>query len=198
MVRNNNKTLKNIYQKNSTYRKRISIFFMCLFIFVGILIYTGISLFSNKEDITKFKELAYIYDGEKHDAPPEKDRYEIEVVNCDKAVGTWSNKDWNITLTDIEGKTTCILEFKKRLSIYKLEIDPQGGTYKESTGITSIDIKETTIYQLEVPTRRGYTFAGWEVDNESSKVNGNTFTMGKENTKVTAKWNINSYEVEIS
>ena len=177
-------------------KRKITIISMII-ITLTIVIFSGVSIFSNN-DKSANKTLAYFYDGEGHSNPPSKDSYEVDVVNCNKAVGNWSNKDWTITLSDIEGKAECIVSFKKKLSVFNLKIDPNGGTYKESTGIQSVDIKETNNYQLDTPTRKGYTFAGWEIDNESSKVNGNTFTMGQENTKITAKWEINKYTITIS
>ena len=193
MVQKRNKT--NL--RTNTYKKKISIFFACLVLLIGIIITTGILLFSNKEDLSKPQMLAYIYDGKQHDAPPSKENYEIDVVNCDKAIGVWSNTNWNLTLKDIEGTTKCIASFKKKLSIYNLKIDPNGGTYKESTGIQSVDVKETSTYQLDVPTRRGYDFVGWDVEGEESSISGSIFKMGIENSKVTAQWNKKSYQVEI-
>ena len=41
-------------------------------------------LFGNKnEDINLSKTIAYFYDGEKHDAPPAKEEYVIDVIHCD-------------------------------------------------------------------------------------------------------------------
>ena len=160
-----------------------------------IVVFSSYTIFKDKENNSAI--LAYFYDGENHREPPAKELYEVEVVNCDKAVGTWNNTKWELTLKEIEEKTKCIISFQKRLPIYMLRIDPSGGTYKGKTGIQEAEVKETTTYQLSEPTRKGYTFAGWEVEGEQSSVNDNTFTMGVENSKVTAKWNINTYEVEI-
>ena len=177
-------------------KRKITIISMII-ITLTIVIFSGVSIFSNN-DKNNNKTLAYFYDGEGHSNPPSKDSYEVDVVNCNKAVGNWSNKDWTITLSDIEGKAECIVSFKKKLSVFNLKIDPNGGTYKGSTGIQSVDVKETNNYQLDTPTRKGYTFAGWDVEGEQSKVNQNTFTMGIENSKVIAKWEINKYTITIS
>ena len=184
--------------RTNTYRKKISIFFACLIIIIGIIITIGINLFgSNEEDITVPKMIAYFYNDEKHDAPPAKEKYEIDVVHCDKATGSWDNVTWKLTLSDIEGKATCVLNYKRRILLHTFIIDPNGGTYNDSTGTITTEVDETHTYSLEEPTRKGYTFAGWELDNESSKVEGNIFTMGEVNTTATAKWNINSYGVQV-
>lgn len=96
-MRQNNKAVKKInLRKNSTYRRKVSIFFACLVVLIGVIVTTGIMLFSNKADINKPKMLAYFYDGVQHDAPPSKDSgYEIDVVHCDKAIGEWYNKGFN-------------------------------------------------------------------------------------------------------
>ena len=125
MAKNNLIKRIRINLRKSTYRKRVSMFLLCIVLVIGVLLTSAYFIFkANEDDINKHKTIAYMYDGEKHDAPPAKERYEIDVVNCDKAVGTWDNTKWNLTLTDIEGKTTCILNYKKRLSVYNLKIDP--------------------------------------------------------------------------
>lgn len=155
-------------------------------------------MFSSSEDISKPKTIAYFYDGEKHDAPPAKDSgYEIDVVNCDKATGVWSNENWNLTLKDIEGTTTCVLNFKKKLLYHSLKINPNGGKYNGTTGITSVDLKETKTYQLSSPTRKGYNFDGWDIDNDSSRISGSIFVMGNKSTTIIAKWTPKQYQIEI-
>jgi len=91
MLKNNkiNKIKINLKRNNTC--KLLSIFFACL-ILISIVVTIGIKIFSNKEDINTPKILAYIYDGEKHDTPPAKEAgYEIDVVNCDKAIGSPNN-----------------------------------------------------------------------------------------------------------
>ena len=199
MINNKNKQSIKINLENNTYKKKISIFLSCIIVLIGVIITSGMFIFNNKEDLNTPKLLAFIYDGEKHDAPPAKDAgYEIDVVNCEKASGTWDNEKWNIKLFDIEGKATCILNFKKKLPIHTLEIDPNGGTYKGTTGKTTVDIEETKTYELQNPTRVGYTFINWEKGDESVNLNGNIFTMGQTDAKVKAKWEINSYQLVIS
>ncbi|MBP5407702.1 MAG: hypothetical protein J6Y42_01015, partial [Bacilli bacterium] len=120
MMQKRNKTNLRI----NTYRKKISIFFACLIIIIGIIITIGINLFgSNEEDITVPKMIAYFYNDEKHDAPPAKEKYEIDVVHCDKATGTWDNLTWKLTLSDIEGKATCVLNYKRRILLHTFIVD---------------------------------------------------------------------------
>ena len=48
---------------------------------------------------------------------------------------------------------------------------------------------------LDEPTRDYYEFAGWNISNSSSTLNGNYFVMGNENITVTANWDAISFDV---
>lgn len=58
---------------------------------------------------------------------------------------------------------------------------------------TSAQYTKTTT--ISAPTAKGFTFKGWTLSNTSSKLNGNTLTMGNQDIKLTANWeaNLSSY-----
>lgn len=71
-----------------------------------------------------------------------------------------------------------------------LIVDLGGGeTTKDQSGI----YKSGTNIVLEEPTRTGYTFTGWTSTNGT--VSGNQFTMGTEETTITANWSITTYQI---
>ena len=46
---------------------------------------------------------------------------------------------------------------------YSFKINPAGGTYNSSTGITTINQNYNTTYNFATSTRTGYTFSGWSI-----------------------------------
>jgi len=196
MKRNTRKVVKKINLKNNAYRKKISIFFACLVLLVGVLITSSIIIFSSKEENKTY--IAYVYDGEEHDAPPAKDDgYVIDEVKCENAKGAWNNDTWELLLMEMEGNFSCNLRFKLLYPYYKLSINPNGGSYRESPGTYEVYVLERFTYNVGEPTRKGYTFDGWEVTGKNSNITDSTFKMGSENTELKAKWKINTYNVEI-
>lgn len=78
---------------------------------------------------------------------------------------------------------------------YHLVINPNQGTYKGSTGIVQKTLDFEEEFQLDIPTRNGYVFAGWEVKSDSdigggtgSRVSEKVFQMGYDHTEIIAKW----------
>ena len=112
--------------------------------------------------------------------------------------------------------------YKDLTPVSNLTIDPNGGTYKGSTGSITTSERYKNEIELNDPTREGYTFNGWNVTGErstlkdsstamltnkvrmmSTKVaetsNGSkTLVMGIEETKVTATWRQNNYDLTIN
>lgn len=191
-MKHNKMALKKINLKNNTYRRTISIFLSCVIVLLALLITPSINIFGNKGGS---KVLAYVYDGESHEAPPAKDSgYVIDEVRCTNAKGAWNNDSWEIVVYEIEGNFTCNLKFKLLHPYHSLIIDPNGGTYEDSPGPQEYNIQETYTFDVFDPTRKGHTFEGWEVTGRQSKIEDKIFTMGREDSTLTAKWQINDYD----
>ena len=186
----------NLKRKN-TYRKKVSIFLLCIVVLLGIIITSSVLIFS-KNDNTKATYIAYVYDGETHDAPPAKgEGYVIDEVKCEKTKGAWNNDTWELVLAEMEGNFSCSLKFKMMYPYYKLSVNPNGGSYNESPGTYEVYVLQGFTFNVKEPTRVGYTFDGWEVIGKESSIKDQVFKMGKENTELKAKWKVNTYAVEI-
>ena len=154
---------------------------------------------SNKKDkIIPNDLIAYYYDDKEHDSVPDKKNYKIDKVECEYATGSWSDEKWKLTIKNITGKAQCKLSFKKRTASFKVEIDPNDGTWNGSTGIQELDIKPNSTVELKEPTREGYTFKGWEVDGDDASIDGNTLTVGNSGVVVKPIWEKNIYKVTIT
>ncbi len=83
---------------------------------------------------------------------------------------------------------------------YTLSINPNGGSYNESTTISTFEQNYETTRTIEVPTREGYTFAGWTLTGKG-KITTNTpiatmeqvYTYGAGDGTLIANWSINEY-----
>ena len=80
-----------------------------------------------------------------------------------------------------------------RQNNYDLTINPNGGTYNGSTEAKTSSVLYGTDVNIDTPVREGYTFTGWSVSSNLSKLNGNVLTMGLEDCTLTANWVANSY-----
>ena len=55
------------------------------------------------------------------------------------------------------------------------------------------DLAYLDTVEVEDPEREGYTFTGWTLEGENSKLNDKTFTMGTKDSTLTATWVANTY-----
>lgn len=78
---------------------------------------------------------------------------------------------------------------------YTLTIDPNMGEFRNSTSSQMFDGIIGDVFPLEDPTRKGYTFNGWEQSGRGT-LNGSEFTFADDNCKLTAKWTANNYTVK--
>ena len=77
-----------------------------------------------------------------------------------------------------------------------LTIDPNGGTYNNSSEKTDITLKPGKDYEVLTPIHDSYTFMYWEVvtpeeNGTYSFENNKYFRMGNENVEIRAKWDQN-------
>ena len=76
-------------------------------------------------------------------------------------------------------------------------IDPNGGTYENSTSTTSYILEYQEEKEISIPERTGYNFAGWTLTGEGSSIENNTFKMGHVNATLKAKWENKEYTLTI-
>ena len=70
-------------------------------------------------------------------------------------------------------------------NLYILSVNANGGSW---SGTTPQSIPYQATVNIPNPTRTGYRFTGWTVSGAGSSISGTTFTMGSENTTITANW----------
>ena len=81
---------------------------------------------------------------------------------------------------------------------YILTVNPNGGTWNGNSSNQTFTITSGGTKNIENPVREGYTFTGWQLSNNSSKINASTFTMGNSDVTITANWNkINNPNTDI-
>ncbi len=72
---------------------------------------------------------------------------------------------------------------------YKLILDAKEGKFEDNTSSKTIDIKETINLNDYVPTKEGYTFAGWYDENDTEFVDDTITVDGThEDIRLHAKW----------
>ena len=101
---------------------------------------------------------------------------------------TMGNSDVTITANWLQTKS----------NEYILTVNPNGGTWNGNGSNQTFTITSGGTKNIENPVREGYTFAGWQLSNNSSKINASTFTMGNSDVTITANWNkINNPNTDI-
>lgn len=96
-----------------------------------------------------------------------------------------------------------------------LKVNPNGGMYKNSTGVTSSTVTSNTEYTIEPPNREGYVFTGWSIsqsqipcsalngnqlpeNNRQGSINGNKLTTGNMDVTLTANWKPVTYTIHFN
>lgn len=77
---------------------------------------------------------------------------------------------------------------------YILNVDLNGGT---STQKFDSRYEHNATIDLVSPTKKGYTFTGWEVTEGNGVISGNILTIGDETTTIKATWRINNYQLTV-
>ena len=70
---------------------------------------------------------------------------------------------------------------------YKLTVDPAGGTYNGSTGLTTTNGAPGSKITINDPVRQDYIFTGWTLTGGGS-LSGKTYTYGNSDGRLTANW----------
>ena len=100
-----------------------------------------------------------------------------------------------LNLTAINGNTVTLFAIWSA-DTYSISYDLKGGSV--SSNPTTYNI-ETPTFSLNIPTRSGYTFAGWTGSNGSTPQNTVTITKGSTGNKsYTANWNKNASSLTIT
>ena len=81
-----------------------------------------------------------------------------------------------------------------KIDSYTLTINPNGGTWNNSTNKSTITQSYGSTYIIENPTKTGYTFTGWTLSGKGS-LNGTTYTFGEGAATLTANYTANTYTV---
>lgn len=95
------------------------------------------------------------------------------------------------TITISSNKEENLVEYYYKRNKYKLTINPNGGTYHDSTDVVVIDAYYQDKIGLQIPSKEGYTFAGWTVDN--ANIVDNQITIGVKDITITANYTPNMY-----
>ena len=98
------------------------------------------------------------------------------------------------SVTNLATSGTVTLYAKWTINSYTLTINPNGGTWNNSTATQTAKQNYGTTKEIANPTRTGYTFGGWTTSGTCS-LSGSTFTYGAGNCTLTAKWTGNTYTV---
>lgn len=103
------------------------------------------------------------------------------------ATGTWSTTS-NITLYA-----------QWKANSYKVTVNPNGGTYNNTTSRTEHSVVTGNSVTIANPVRKGYTFTGWTIsgtpESFTDVTNGKILTVLTENITLTANWSQNEYTV---
>ena len=77
--------------------------------------------------------------------------------------------------TETAASVDCYLKAKWKINTYTVSINPNGGSYNGTTGITKINQAQGKTVEInQIPTRKGYTFVGWTRSGSGSLHSGNS------------------------
>ena len=99
--------------------------------------------------------------------------------------------DWDKPLQKVTGNQVYKAQYE---ASFNVTYDLNGGAWTTETEDTFRKFKNDQVNVIEaVPTKTGYTFAGWTTSDVT--LEGKSFTMPAKNVTLKAKWNINKYTV---
>ena len=92
------------------------------------------------------------------------------------------------------GTTNDTVTANYKINQYVLTVNPNGGTWNNSTSASTVTQNYGTTYTVANPTRTGYTFTGWTLSGKGS-ISGTTYTYADGAGTLTANWKANTYTV---
>ena len=104
---------------------------------------------------------------------------------------TGSNGETKSKSVSINGReVTGDLEYTANYEIEKhtLTIDPNKGIWESKSENSTFELAHGDTKKIENPTRVGYTFDDWSISGAGSTIDDTNFTMGSEDTTLTANW----------
>ena len=122
-----------------------------------------------------------IYDGVYGTLPiPSKTGYKFLGWYLD---GSYNNKVDQDTI--VKTSKSHVLYAKYEANRYKLTINVAGGIYD---GKLELELGYNEKFNLMSPTRNGYLFVGWTINNDKTKIDNNILTMKDIDTTIIANW----------
>ena len=109
---------------------------------------------------------------------------------------------WTVTGSESEvtnnifkmGYTDATLKANWKINSYTLTVNPDGGTWNNSTSSQNFTLDYKGTKEIPNPTKDGHTFTGWEVTGTNASLNSTTFTIGNGNATLKATWEANDYK----
>ena len=96
---------------------------------------------------------------------------------------------------DLVGNISNAYEVKNVKVDYTLTINPNGGSWNNSSTTQEFTITNGDTKTISNPSKVGYTFKNWTLNGTNAKFENSIFTMGIANASLVANWNINQYNV---
>ena len=96
---------------------------------------------------------------------------------------------------DLVGNISNAYEVKNVKVDYTLSVNPNGGSWNNSSTTQDFTITNGDTKTIANPSRTGYTFKNWTLSGINAKFENSIFTMGNTNASLVANWNINQYNV---
>lgn len=108
----------------------------------------------------------------------------------------WTNKDEEVvdkdTVIASDVDYYVYANWKKHVST--LTVNPAEGTWNNSKDTKKFSMEYEETKEIPDPVREGYNFKGWELKGEASTIDeSKVFTMGYEDSSLTAKWEPKEY-----
>ena len=154
--------------------------------------------YSNNSLLDTSNMVAVYVDDKQTDKIPSKDSgYVLDKYECsDEAKIKWNYDSWSLVLRDFKKGTKCTYYFKKGKPVIVDNKTDEGKDKEEKIDEEKIGVVEgKKVGDLEKPTKEGYTFEGWY--DESGKPLTDDMIVPLD-SKLTAKWTINTYQLTIN